>query len=121
AFAIVFPPNGAKLPVHKGWQMASQEPEDYRDGCNIGILTGRLSGDLVCVDLDLQEAIEQAELLPPTHMIDGRPGKPRAHHWYRVTGIPPALISTAAGGIGGPRIKRFKRASDERSILDFLG
>jgi hypothetical protein len=49
-------------------------------------------------------------------MIEGRKGKPRSHRYYRVIDIPSEHISTAAGGMGGPKIKHFSKAG-----IDFLG
>ena len=48
-FAITFIQPVNKRPTHREWQLRSQEPQDYRPGCNIGILCGRLSGDLICI------------------------------------------------------------------------
>jgi P4 family phage/plasmid primase-like protien len=118
-FGIVWLRPGEKRPTAIGWTKKSQEPDDYRDGDNLGILTGRLSGDVVCVDLDGVDALRLAdEYLPPTGMVEGRPGKPRAHRYYRVTDIPAELTARpdVAGGIGGPRIKRFTGAG-----IDFQG
>lgn len=129
-----------KEPVAKQWPLASKEPEDYRSGLNLGILTGKLSGDAVCVDLDSLGVLELADdYLPTTDMVDGRPGKPRSHRFYRVTDIPPHLTSTAAGGIGGLKTRHFKgidllgtgslavvppslhRASGERRVWETYG
>lgn len=110
-----------KRPTEEGWTKRSQEPEDYTPGANLGILTGRLSRDLVCVDLDAQAAIQTAwKHLPETGMIEGRPGKIDSHLYYRVTGITAALTSTAAGGMGGPKILHYRDATD-KGILDILG
>jgi transposase InsO family protein len=50
------------------------------------VLAWRLSGDLVCVDIDNTHALTLADnLLPQTSMIEGRPGKPSSHRWYRVS------------------------------------
>jgi P4 family phage/plasmid primase-like protien len=77
---------------------------------------------VVCVDLDAQDAIAKADqFLPPTGMIDGRPGKPRSHRWYRVTNIPPEMTSTAANGIGGPWLKHFNHAETGKGGIDFIG
>ena len=104
------------------WTRKSCEPKDFFPGCNIGIQTGRLSGDLVCVDIDSQDALDLADdYLPATGMIEGRPGKPRSHRRYRVINIPPGFTSTAAGGIGGPKTRYFRRRDDNKSIVDFLG
>jgi putative DNA primase/helicase len=113
---------GTKRPLDKDWSLSSQEAEDYRPGYSLGLMTGALSSNLVCVDLDSREAIEQADsFLPSTNMVDGRPGKPRSHRWYLVSNIPPEMTSAAAGGIGGPWKKGFNRASDRLRVIDFLG
>ncbi len=123
-FAIVWLRPGDKRPKGAKWTHKSQAPEDYTDGSNLGLLCGRLSQDLVCVDLDSAEAIRlAAEYLPPTGMVDGRPGKPRSHFWYRVTDISLTMTAPAnvAGGIGGPRIRHLKHAVTGKGIIDFLG
>lgn len=113
---------GEKRPAYKKWNLESLTPEDFEGDDNIGLLTGRLSGDLVCVDLDSPEALRLADqFLPPTKMVDGRPSKPRSHRWYKVLNVPSELASDASGGIGGPKLKRFKSADNGHSILDFLG
>lgn len=48
---------GEKNPTRKRWTLSSQEPDDYRPGDNLGYMTGRISGDLVCIDLDSEAAI----------------------------------------------------------------
>src|SRR5919112_604968 len=99
--AIVWLRPGEKRPRRRGWNRSGQEPGDYRPGDNLGLLCGRLSEDLVCVDLDAPEAAGRAgAILPATGMIDGRPGKPMAHWWYRVIDVPPELEARpdVAGG-----------------------
>ncbi|MCA1686308.1 MAG: bifunctional DNA primase/polymerase [Planctomycetia bacterium] len=82
-FALVWLRPGEKRPGRRNWTASSQEPGDYRPGSNLGVLCGRLSDDLVCIDLDAAAAIERAgAALPATGMIDGRPGKPMSHWWY---------------------------------------
>ncbi|MBL8798896.1 MAG: bifunctional DNA primase/polymerase [Planctomycetia bacterium] len=106
---------GDKRPAYPEWNLRSKEPDDFDASSNIGILTGTLSGDLVCVDLDAPEAVARAdEFLPATELIEGRPGKPRSHRYYRVTNIPEEL--TAAGSasgerLGGPKTRRYARAA----------
>jgi hypothetical protein len=114
---------GEKVPSYKQWNLASLTPDNFADDDNIGILCGRLSGDLVCVDLDGDEALQLADkYLPPTDMVDGRPSRPRSHRWYRVTDIPPEMVSKkASGGIGGPWLKHLKHAETGKNILDFIG
>ncbi len=58
---------------------------------NIGLVLGELSGGLIDIDLDAQEALEVADdFLPPTTMCHGRPGKRASHRWYR----PEPLLKT---------------------------
>jgi hypothetical protein len=120
-FALARIRPGEKRPTDKGWTEQSFPAEQFSEGDNIGIQSGRLSRDLVCVDIDDFGALTDADaFLPATEMIDGRPGKPRSHRWYRVTNIPPGLTSTAAGSIGGPRTKQFKSA-DGQMLVEFRG
>lgn len=54
---------------------------------NIGVVLGPSSGGLIDVDLDDQHAGALAALwLPATGAIFGRPGKPRSHRLYRLSG-----------------------------------
>jgi P4 family phage/plasmid primase-like protien len=122
--AIVWLRPGKKRPWRTGWTTSSQKPEGYRPGENLGLLCGRLSGDLVCVDIDAAGAANQAHaILPATSMIDGRPGKPVSHWWYRVTDVPPELEvrPKVAGGIGGPRTAQFRDPKTKRMVLEFKG
>jgi P4 family phage/plasmid primase-like protien len=114
---------GEKRPMYNGWNLESLRPEDFHDGDSIGIIAGRRSGDLVCVDLDSPEALTRADdFLPPTGMVEGRPGKPRSHRWYKVTDIPEAWTSKkASGGIGGPLKTSFKHTETKKTIIDFIG
>jgi P4 family phage/plasmid primase-like protien len=123
-FALCKLAPGEKRPTYKGWTSRGLDPEEFGDDDNIGILTGRLSGDLVCIDLDSPAALEMADkYLPHTGMVDGRPGKPRSHRWCRVTHIPPELTAKpdVAGGIGGPRTKRFRHGETGETIVELLG
>jgi P4 family phage/plasmid primase-like protien len=126
-FAIVWLDPGEKKPTQVGWTRQSMEPEDYTPDANLGQLCGRVSGDTVTIDLDADDALALADdYLPPTGMVEGRPGKPRSHRAYRVTDIPERLRSkTAGGGIGGPRIRRLKRPGATPgvydNVLEFIG
>src|SRR4051794_4772126 len=51
-FAVTFLTPGEKSPCRRGWMLKSQSPAAYEPGQNVGIITGRLSGDLVCADID---------------------------------------------------------------------
>lgn len=75
-----------------GWQKMrlaeSDLPAHFSNGNGVGILCGEPSGGLGDVDCDVPEAVEAArELLPPTGMIHGRPGKPTSHYWYIAPGV----------------------------------
>jgi hypothetical protein len=114
---------GEKRPLYKDWNLRSLEPGDFREDDNIGIQSGRLSGDLVTIDLDVPEAVSLApQYLPPTNSVEGRPGKPCSHWRYRVKDIPPPLAARphVAGGLGGPINLQFNDPDNHR-ILDFLG
>lgn len=115
--AICAIPAGEKRPIRKNWNRQSCEPKDIPAGWNVGIQTGRLSGDLVCVDIDCHEALAKADdFLPPTNMVEGRPGKPKSHRWYRVTDLLPGFVSTA--GVGdGPAIVRFSRGPKKGGMV----
>jgi P4 family phage/plasmid primase-like protien len=114
--AIVWLEPGEKRPKRPDWTLKSQETDDYRPGNNLGVLCGRLSGDLVCVDPDTPITRALGEwLLPPTGMRDGRHSTGPAHWFYRVHDIPEEMTSKgAAGGIGGPWLKHFPG-------MDFVG
>jgi len=92
-WSVVPVPHRSKNPGFKGWQRMRLAEADLprhfdNDGPqNIGLLTGEPSGWVVDVDLDHPRVIELAdELLPPTPAVFGRPGRPRSHRLYRVTG-----------------------------------
>src|SRR5262249_6931914 len=87
------------------------------------IQAGALSGGLVCVDIDAPDVLDLADqYLPPTGMVEGRPGKPRSHRWYTATNVPAEVTAGGhvAGGLGRPRTVRFKRP-DGTPLIDFLG
>lgn len=114
---------GEKRPTYKDWTLKSLEPGDFGPDDSIGIISGRLSGDLVCVDIDCFEALAVADrYLPSTRMEEGRPGKPRSHRWYRVTDIPQDWTATCAGGMGGPRSCPFaKGLGAGQMVVEFRG
>jgi hypothetical protein len=122
-WAIVPIRAGEKRPTARLWTRHSFEPEDFDDTDSIGIQSGCLSGNLVCIDLDDMLAVELADTyLPETGLVEGRPGKPRSHRWYKVTNIPSELTapSTVAGGLGGPRTRQFRKP-DGKVIVEFRG
>jgi hypothetical protein len=94
---------GQKRPTDKGWTHRSRRPDEFAAGDGIGLMTGALSGQLVCLDLDSPEALALADRhLPPTRLLGGRAGKPRSHRYYRVRDLEPALTAgpEVAGGAG---------------------
>lgn len=81
-------PAGQKGPREKGWQdrdMGLAEiPQRFAAGCNVGVILGSRSGELVDADLDCLEALGLADIyLPETGAIFGRPSKPRSH-WLHI-------------------------------------
>src|SRR5262245_30950190 len=86
---------GQKLPHYARWGTYSMGPDDFTERHGVGFICGRKNRDLVCIDVDSLEALKLAAgFLPYTGMIDGRPGKPMSHYWYRVKDIPPEYLST---------------------------
>lgn len=84
-YALCRIPVSEKRPVDDGWQLKSCEPEDFSVGqWQIGIITGPLSGGLVCVDVDGIEPEIADRYLPATQMEDGRPGRERGHRFYHL-------------------------------------
>src|SRR5262249_33520557 len=61
-----------------------------------------------------------AGILPFTPLVDGRPGKPRSHWWYWVTGVPPQYTSTGCQVEGGPCIRPFT-GPDDKELLKLIG
>jgi hypothetical protein len=123
-FAVARLRAGQKRPVYKAWNTYSFPVERFRKTDSIGIQSGRLSGDLVCVDLDDPGTLADADrYLPPTEMVEGRPGKPRSHRWYRVVNTPDHLRAPpkVAGGIGGPRTRLFKPKGRPGTLVEFRG
>src|SRR5688572_27849565 len=89
-------PYGQKGPTLPEWQklhLTADTLPDYFNGArqNAGVLLGEPSGGLVCVDLDVREAVQLAPAcLPPTGLQHGRASRPRSHWFYRVVGPIPA-------------------------------
>jgi hypothetical protein len=86
-FSIIPISERQKGPVISEWQKKEFKPEDFKQGDNIGIKTGQVSGGLVDIDCDCPEAVTAAAfLLPETPMKHGRKSNPTSHYWYRVRG-----------------------------------
>ncbi|HYH64403.1 MAG TPA: phage/plasmid primase, P4 family [Urbifossiella sp.] len=129
---------GEKSPSTPGWPTRSAEPGEFAPDEGIGLLPGPLSAAgrpghaLVVIDLDSPPALAAADAhLPPTGMVEGRPGKPRSHRCFLLPldSIPPWATSTAeqaapaaraAAGHPGPRKFAF-RGPDGTTHYDFLG
>lgn len=73
-----------KHPVGDNWQAGTADPDRFRRR-NIGVITGRRSGNLADVDKDCREAVLAAPyLLPPTDSAFGR-GETATHDLFAVT------------------------------------
>jgi Primase C terminal 2 (PriCT-2)/Bifunctional DNA primase/polymerase, N-terminal len=84
-------PSGEKGPKLPGWGKLrlgiDDLPRHFGNNCNVGIILGPPSGELVDIDLDCSEAIDLADLyLPPTGAEFGRKSKPRSHRLYVAPG-----------------------------------
>lgn len=82
-----------KEPYRTGWQNERLDLEQFTDiiadnpAQNIGMVLGKSSENLVCIDLDNPVAVELADqFLPPTSLIAGRGKNPRTHWFYHVPG-----------------------------------
>ncbi len=79
-------------------------PTVFRADDGIGLVLGESSGGLVVVDVDSPEAVALADrFLPDTGMVDGRPGKPASHRFYRCNPLP-AYASFKSAAMGGKAI-----------------
>ena len=83
---IPIPPK-SKRPVIKGWPtlqlLSEQLAEHFGGDGNLGLALGHVSGGLVDVDLDCDEAVElAAQYLPATTAKSGRSSRPESHWWY---------------------------------------
>ena len=122
---------GEKRPSGRNWTEGlapTTFAAEFRPRCNVGVLLGPLSGDLVDVDLDCEEAVRLADrYLPETSAITGRGKRPRSHRWYRCKGLQTrnfkdegAIILEARGGgrqtIVGPSVHP---DGDTYDLLDF--
>jgi putative DNA primase/helicase len=91
-WSVIPVPHREKNPGFTGWQklrLTHDTVPAHFNGHpqNVGVLLGEPSGWLIDVDLDHPRAVElAAQFLPVTSAIFGRPGKPRSHWLYRVTG-----------------------------------
>jgi hypothetical protein len=80
-------PTGEKGPLLRGWQNIDLEltelPHHFGNGCNVGVILGSRSSELVDIDIDCPEALALADVyLPQTGAIFGRRSKPRSHRLY---------------------------------------
>jgi hypothetical protein len=78
----------SKKPLDDGWEKRVIEHHEvdrlFQPNMNVGVRLGPVSGNLVDVDLDCEEAVELAdEFLPPTAAVFGRPSNVGSHRLYR--------------------------------------
>src|SRR3954447_11489957 len=109
---IVLIPAGAKGPRVAGWQALAiglaDVFQDFTDSCNIGVILGPGSGELVDIDLDCTEALALADrYLPPTRAEFGRYSKPRAHRLYITPG---AVYGAFADPLDGSMLVELRAA-----------
>lgn len=98
-WALVPVPSDQKGPTAPQWQTRQWEPDDFPPGCNIGLILGPRSGNVVDVDLDCVEALALADIyLPPTGAVFGRKSKPRSHWLYVAPGAHKATFADPIDG-----------------------
>jgi len=81
-------PAGEKGARCRGWQDLdldlAQIPQRFANACNVGVILGSRSGELVDIDLEGDKALALAAVhLPATGAIFGHPSKPQSH-WLHV-------------------------------------
>lgn len=137
--ALCRPDPAGKRPTYAGWSARSLEPHDFGPGDQLGVLGGPLSSGgrpghaLVVLDLDAPDAVRLAdEHLPPTGMVEGRPGKPASHRFFLVptATIPAEAVSAAeqaapaareATGHPGPATRAFRHRVTGAEVLKLIG
>jgi putative DNA primase/helicase len=106
-WTVVPVPTGNKNPGRDGWQDLrlglDDIPRYFANGQNIGIHTGEPSGWLVCVDLDVREALAVADRFLPLTLTSGRESTPDSHWWIICKGA---------------EHKVFPRLEDSKPILE---
>jgi hypothetical protein len=106
-------PRGTKGPNGNGWQNRKITPDNvtklFKNGGNIGLQMGPVSGGLADDDADCPEAIALADyFLPPTNAVFGRKSTPRAHRLYVVTDAPPGVSNIPHDDENGERIAELR-------------
>ncbi len=89
-----------KTPIHQDWpaRAAARDftPADFADR-NVGVVLGRVSGDLVDIDLDSAAALELAPDFLPETLAFGRKSKPASHWLYTSPGLTAQKLWFPAG------------------------
>lgn len=94
---------GDKRPIHADFLRRTFSPEDFPEGCNVGVKLGVAPFHLVDVDLDCAEAVTAAGILAPLTRTSGRSSKPRSHYWFSCPGVESRVYNDipAAAGTSG--------------------
>lgn len=91
-FAVVPLAPREKSPATRSWQQFRMEEKhvrgSFKGGRNIGIVLGAMSGGLVDVDIDDDDAVAIADQFLPKTATFGRQSRPRSHWLYRVDPLP---------------------------------
>ena len=106
-----------KGPREEGWQKAVFDPEKYKEGQNIGVMTGAEIAPgkfLVDVDLDWTDGVPMTKrLLPSTNFGIGRASRKISHAFY-TTSVP--LVSKAFDDITGKPFVEIRGAKADGSL-----
>ncbi len=90
-FRLIYWPRGKdpatwKGPREAGWNERTYSPDDYNEGCNVGVLLGTeiQPGKFLCdVDFDWTDGLPLARtVLPPTEFGFGRPSRDTSHAFF---------------------------------------
>ena len=108
----------SKKPLCPNWQKKKLDQvdsdKDFPLGCNIGVVLGEPSNNLVDIDIDDDRCKIFSGLLLPTGAIYGHSGNPQSHYLYRTTASPGAT-QQIKGPNGGMLLE--KRATGAQSVL----
>jgi hypothetical protein len=81
-------PYGTKTCYLEDWPNLRIAPDQfdqyYKIQCNVAVLTGKASGNLMDVDCDSEDCRPFLPWLPDTEMTSGHAGNPGSHYFYNV-------------------------------------
>ncbi len=77
----------SKMPARKGWTEREFSIDELPADANVGVVLGAVSGDLVDIDLDSEDALRLAPYFLPETLTFGHESKPASHWLYVSKGV----------------------------------